>query len=153
MNELLPCLSQLDRSNALLAVFENVGAKEALEELFTDQTFEIGQQLEALLVGHVREGVIRAVTLQDRVDACIGAVKAISVHVLPEGRVSEQGFNLGKVGAMEDTRDFALRENSEALIEPEVLPVAACHIITGPRVGNLVRGDINLRLVSDDDSW
>ena len=89
MHPLFPCLSELDSGDALLRVLEDVGLQEVLEELFADEALHIVEELEAFLIGDRGEHIVRAVAFEDGVDARVGAVETISVHVLPERGVSE----------------------------------------------------------------
>lgn len=84
-------------------------------------------------------------------DARIGAVKAVSVHVLPQSGVAEQGFDLGEVFPVKDARNLALRKDSKALIEPEILPITASNVVASPGVGDFVRCDVDLGLVSNNN--
>ena len=123
-----------------------------MEEVLANDAFQVVQKLESLFIWDIGERVVWAVTFKDRVDARVGAVKAKGVHVLPKSRVSKKGLDLGEVSSVQNARDFSLREHSETFVEPEVFPVSARNVIAGPRVGDLMSGDVNLGLVTDDNS-
>lgn len=56
----------------------------------------------------------------------------VILHIGPHGNISEVSLNDGEFLAVELSRDFALLKDGEALVEPEVLPVLAGEIVTGP---------------------
>lgn len=64
--------------------------------------------------------------------ARVGVGKAIRVHVLPQSRVAKESLNLSEVTSMKLAGDLALREDGEALVDPEVLPIAASNIVASP---------------------
>lgn len=103
MHEIFPSLTQLDGGDAHLGVFEDVGLEELLEDFLTHEALHVVKQLVALLVRDRAEHVIRAVSLKDRVDARVGAIKTKSLHVLPKSRVSEKSLNLCEILTMKDT--------------------------------------------------
>lgn len=127
--------------------------KEVLEELLANKAFHVVKKLKALFIRNVGECIVGAITLEDRVDARIGVIETVSVHILPKGRVAKKSLYLSEVLAVKNTRYLALREDCEAFVEPEVLPIAASDIVASPRVSDLMSSDIDLRLVTNDDSW
>jgi len=84
MDPLLPGLAELNRSDTLLGVLKNVSLEEVLEKFFSNKTLHVVQKLETLLIGHIGESVVWAITFEDRVNARVGVIKTISVHVLPK---------------------------------------------------------------------
>lgn len=54
---------------------------------------------------------------------------------------------------MDSGRNLSLLKNGESLVEPEIAPVLAGDVISGPRVSNLMDCNINLRFVASDDGW
>ena len=80
---MFPSLAQLNRCDALLRILKNVGLNEILELVFTNKALQEVKELEALFIGDGGKGVVRAVSLEDRVDARVSAIKAIGVHVSP----------------------------------------------------------------------
>ena len=85
--------------------------------------------------------------------ASIGVIKTEVLHVLVHAGVTEEGSDFGEVLTMDLTADVALNKDREALVKEEALPVAACDLVAGPRVGHLVSGNIDLRLISSNNGW
>lgn len=84
MDPLLPSLAKFNRSDTLLGVLKNVSLEEVLEKFFPNKALHIVQKLETLLIGHVGESIVWTITFEDRVDARVGVIKTVSVHVLPK---------------------------------------------------------------------
>lgn len=64
-----------------LGVDQDVGLEEGLEVVFSDQTLEVKQELVALFVGDVREGVVRRLPVEDWVETGVGVGEPIVLHV------------------------------------------------------------------------
>lgn len=88
--------------------------------------------MEALLVRQLTEGVVWIVTLQHWVDGAVGVVEAVEFHIGPQRHVAELSLDQSEVLTMELARNFALNEDSEALVEPKALPVGAGDSVAGP---------------------
>lgn len=84
MDPLLPSLAKLNRRDTLLGVLKNVSLEEVLEKFFSNKALHIVQKLETLLIGHVGESIVWAITFEDRVNARVRVIKTIGVHVLPK---------------------------------------------------------------------
>jgi hypothetical protein len=151
LNPFLPGGTKDVHSNAGLLVLKKVVLKESLHLILTNNRFDVVEELEALLIRNFRESIVWVVTLENWVDTGVSVIETIGAHVTPEGSITKKSFSLSKVLTVEDAADFSLIENGETFIEPETLPVSAGNIITGPRVSDLVGGNINLRLVTTNN--
>ena len=65
-------------------------------------------------------------------NARVSIVKSKVLHVSPECGVTKKSFNFGEIFSMELSADFSLFKDSKALVNPEMLPVSASHIVTTP---------------------
>lgn len=64
--------------------------------------------------------------------AAVGGVEAETDHVAPKRSVSELSFYEGEVAAVKLPTYFSFKENGEAFIKPEALPVSAGDCVAGP---------------------
>ena len=136
-----------------MSILVEIDLEEPLEVVLSDKALEVGQKLEAFLVWNSSECVVWVVSLEDRVYGRVCVVKSKVLHVSPQSRVSKKSLNFGKVSAMQLATNFPLFENSESLVDPEMLPVSAGHIISTPGVCNLMGSNVDLRLIANNDCW
>lgn len=93
---------------------------------------DVGQELEALLIRNIREGVIWVGTVHHRVEGRVGRVQTKDSHILPKTHVAELGFPQSEIEIMSLRADLSLLKYSEALIKPQVRPIATSYIVSGP---------------------
>lgn len=67
LNEFLPSVSEVDCLDAGKEVLLQVGLEEVLHLHVTDQGVHVGEELETLFVGNLRETVVGVVTFEDGV--------------------------------------------------------------------------------------
>ena len=67
LNEFLPGVSEVDCLDAGKEVLLQVGLEEVLHLHVTDQGVHVGEELETLFVGNLRETVVGVVAFEDRV--------------------------------------------------------------------------------------
>lgn len=129
---LFPGCSQFNSSDAGKEVCVNVVAEEFTELTGTNEGLEVGQSLEAFLVGDFAEGVVRVVAFKNWVEAAVCSVKTEADHVAPERCVTELCFNECEVSAIKLGAYFTFEEDGKAFVEPEAFPVSASDSVSSP---------------------
>jgi len=126
--------------------------QKCLHHVVADQSLDVPQKLESLFVRHFVKRIVGIVAFEHGVDARICVVQSIALHVAPQRCVTELSLHKRKVDAIEHAADVTLDEDGETFVEPEVFPVLASDFISSPRVSNFVNRNVDLRLVSNNDS-
>ena len=125
---------------------------EGVEFVDPDQLLEEVEKVEALFVGHGREGVVRVLALEVGDEFCeVVAVAELGDRVAQRLPADDGAEVAPGVGAVDEGLDAALEVRGPAFVEPEVLPGAGGDEVAGPRVRELVGDDVDVLAVAGDD--
>mmetsp|Transcript_10778 Transcript_10778/g.25396 ORF Transcript_10778/g.25396 Transcript_10778/m.25396 type:complete len:560 (-) Transcript_10778:386-2065(-) len=126
----------------------HVGAREVLEDLgAADDRREVVEQVEALLVRHRGEGVVRVDVAQLRHHVRERVGRAVERDVVGEVLRTGDCAEVVVRRPLHVALDLALEPHGPALVEPEVLPRVVGDQVARPGVAHLVRHDVCERAV------
>ena len=94
--------------------------------------FKEYEELEALLVGDVGEGVVGGGAVEHGEEAGVGVVHAVVRDVLPQGSIAQDGLHISEASRVELFTDLSLFKDGETFIEPHIFPVLTGYVISGP---------------------
>jgi len=151
-NPQFPGFTKLNGGDGLEEIHFDVVLSELLEHFVTNKRLEISQKLEAFFVRNLTKGVIGVVVAENGVKRTVRVGRAESTDVTGKRGVTKLSFHKGEISSILDGRNLALNKDGPAFVKPEVLPVLASDCISSPAVGHLVSSDVDLRLVSNDNS-
>lgn len=120
---------------------------------FTDKGLQVEQELETFLVWYLRERIVWHILPDYWVQRGITVFQTVFYHVLVHRYVPKVSIHKREIFTVNFSTDFPLFKNGEAFIEPHVAPVLTSDLVASPRMGNLMGGHINLRLVTSDNCW
>ena len=146
-------MSEIDCCDAGKGVFLYVVVKESLHDIGTDERFQVGKELESLLIWDFTERVVWVISFENWVKTRVGVLVSKGLDSVDKGCVSEEGLYLSEVNSVDFTADVAFNENGETFVNPEVLPILASHFVSGPGVSHLMGGDVNLRFITYNNGW
>mmetsp|Transcript_29045 Transcript_29045/g.69404 ORF Transcript_29045/g.69404 Transcript_29045/m.69404 type:complete len:238 (-) Transcript_29045:943-1656(-) len=122
------------------------------EVLHPDEALQVVEEVEALLVGHLAEGIVRVEAPREvGHEPREAVVPPDRVHGLPQVDVPHGRVELQRLLPVHPPEDLALHEDRPSLVEPKVLPGDVGDEVAEPRVRDLVRNDVGEAPVAGEE--